>query len=649
MKLQDFLKNPYKYLSKLSNIQLEKILTKLSEAYYNTSTPLVTDIVFDDLKDVLYKRNPKAAFFDNIGAEEYDKTARVKLPYSMFSLNKVKPDNGEFEKWIKKYKGKYILSDKLDGISGMVVNKNNKLKLYTRGNGIEGRDISNLLEYINFNGKNVPNNFAIRGELIISKNNFKKISDQFKNARNCVAGLINSKSINVEQLKLVDFICYSIINPKLKMSKQLKMLNELKINTVPYIKVEKIDVDYMINYFKKRRKESKYDIDGIVICDNSKMYEISKDGNPKHNVAFKSIQKDQSMITEVLNVEWNVSRFNVLKPKIQIKPINISGVEINYATAHNAKFIVDNVIGKGSLIKIIRSGDVIPKICEVLSPAKNGKPQMPTIKYKWNETEVDIIIDASKQSDKSKQETNRDVLIKQLTNTMQVLKVKYFSEGFITRLVDNNINTLLKIINIKESELKEIIGENMGFKIYNNLINSLQTTKLYTLMAASNSFDKGIGLKRIKLIFNNIPDIMENNYSNKELYDKIISINSFNDITANIFITGFNNFKKYFNKLSTKQTKVNLKYLINPTNKDKVIENINSNFNGKKVVLTGFRDEKIQNYIEENGGTLTSSISENTYMVICKDKNAVTAKLIKAKELNIPVILKDKFYSKYLI
>jgi NAD-dependent DNA ligase len=469
------------------------------------------------------------------------------------------------------------------------------------------------------------------------------------NARNCVAGLINSKTNNIDQIKLIDFISYSVIYPKLKISKQYKLLKELKINVVNHIKRDSINVDDMIEYFKKRRNDNEYDIDGIVIYDNSKIYEIPKDGNPKYGVAFKSIQKDQCVITEVLDVEWNVSRFNVLKPKIKIKPVHILGTEINYATAHNAKFIVDNVIGKGSIIRIIRSGDVIPKINEVLSPAKNNKPLMPTIKYKWNETNVDIIVDEENQTDESYQETNRTMVIKQLTNTMKVLKVKYFSEGYIARLVDENIDTLIKIINIKDEKLENIIGENMGYKIYNNLIDALQTTKLSNIMSASNSFDKGIGLKRIKLIIKNIPDIITNNYSKIELYNKIILINSFNDITTNIFINGFFEFKKYFNKLLTKQDKVDLNYLIKPTKIDKIIENINNEFTGKNIVLTGFRDKKIQEYIEGNGGNISSNVSKNTYLIICKDKNDKSSKIIKAKELNIIIITKDKFYNKYFM
>jgi NAD-dependent DNA ligase len=241
------------------------------------------------------------------------------------------------------------------------------------------------------------------------------------------------------------------------------------------------------------------------------------------------------------------------------------------------------------------------------------------------------------------------MVIKQLTNTMKVLKVKYFSEGYIARLVDENIDTLIKIINIKDEKLENIIGENMGYKIYNNLIDALQTTKLSNIMSASNSFDKGIGLKRIKLIIKNIPDIITNNYSKIELYNKIILINSFNDITTNIFINGFFEFKKYFNKLLTKQDKVDLNYLIKPTKIDKIIENINNEFTGKNIVLTGFRDKKIQEYIEGNGGNISSNVSKNTYLIICKDKNDKSSKIIKAKELNIIIITKDKFYNKYFM
>ena len=100
------------------------------------------------------------------------------------------------KKWIQKYKGSYVVSCKLDGISALYVYDKNKKeeKLYTRGNGTIGQDISYLIKYINF-PKNISKNIngaMITGEIIISRHNFKQyFSDNYANSRNFVAGLVN--------------------------------------------------------------------------------------------------------------------------------------------------------------------------------------------------------------------------------------------------------------------------------------------------------------------------------------------------------------------------------------------------------------------------------------------------------------------------
>ena len=58
-----------------------------------------------------------------------------------------------------------------------------------------------------------------------------------------------------------------------------------------------------------------------------------------------------------------------------MEPVKIGGVTIQYATAHNAKYIKDNKIGVGSVIQVVRSGDVIPKVHKVIKKASKAKPK----------------------------------------------------------------------------------------------------------------------------------------------------------------------------------------------------------------------------------------------------------------------------------
>ena len=112
-----------------------------------------------------------------------------------------------------------VISDKLDGVSGLLVIKNSKMSLYSRGDSKYGRNISPLLNYIKL--PKVEGNYVIRGEIIIAKEKFIKYSKDYSEARSLVngicrtAGLNNHKNLNIERCQDVDFVAYEIIEPKL--------------------------------------------------------------------------------------------------------------------------------------------------------------------------------------------------------------------------------------------------------------------------------------------------------------------------------------------------------------------------------------------------------------------------------------------------
>ena len=163
-------------------------------------------------------------------------------------------------------------------------------------------------------------------------------------------------------------------------------------------------------YFKDRRKNSDYLIDGIIVNNNQK-HKRTKKGNPKYAFAFKDVLEVQMAFATIKNIEWNASKDGYLNPVVNLEPVELGGVTIKRVTAYNAKFVKDNSLGKGAIVKIIRSGDVIPYIMGVISPSKDGKWQQPPLdvgKWKWTNSGVDIELE-----DKS---NNKNVMIKELVN-----------------------------------------------------------------------------------------------------------------------------------------------------------------------------------------------------------------------------------------
>lgn len=644
--INQIIQDPYGYGNKLSIPKLVKLLKDLSFSYYNEGKSLVPDTIFEILKNLLEERDPTNKFLQEVGSAPISKN-KVKLPYPMASLNKIKPDTKMLDDWKLTYPGPYILSDKLDGVSAMFFKSKDNLHLYTRGDANSGQDISFLIPYVinkNIDFKKIPVGTAIRGELVISKKNFEKISDQYKNARNTVAGLVNSKHYSQEVAKLTDFISYSLIFPEYKQSEQMEKLKNWGFPLVTHLIKKDIDNDMLSKYLQAIRTKGQYEIDGIVVVDGSQVYSI-QGSNPPYAFAFKMVLTDQVAEATVIDVEWSVSKHGYLKPVIRIEPITLVGVSIKHATAFNAKYVVDNKLGPGAIIKIVRSGDVIPHILEVLKPSTTGKPKMPDVPYKWNKTGIDLIVKDIHGACKDA------IIIKQVTSFFSVMGVKFISEGIVTKLVDNGFDSLEKILKAGFDELIKIegIGEKLVQKIFENIINAFKTTSLEILMAASNEFGRGLGVRRLKLITKIYPNILTVNWSKEYMKEKIIELDGFDELTASQFVDSLPNFKKFFNKLK-KIDIIDISHIEKQAKQPvkKVTSNKKLPLEGEKIVFTGFRSKELEDFIVNNGGSVSSSVSGNTTILVHSEGDS-SAKYNKALELKITMLTEKEFRNKYKV
>ena len=395
--------NPYDEVQKLTIQEMESLITYLRDKFFNEES-VISDEIYDLIVDFLTLKDPKNKILKLVGAKINSKD-RVKLDYYLGSMDKIKPDSNKIEKWITKYPSPYIVTDKLDGVSALLIYKMDKtISLNTRGTATHGLNISKLLKYLDIptysqiesyvkskkiKSSNKSNLMSFRGELIISKKEFDdNWASKKSNARNTVSGLVNSKTVDPELAKSTTLVIYEIVDPLFTMSQQLKISKDLGFETVDSKKFDKIDAPILSEYLVSRKKKSKYIIDGIIVT-NDKENKRSSTGNPDYAFAYKDILEDQKAESEILDVEWNLSKDGYLNPIVIIKPVEIGGVTISRITAYNAKYVVDNKIGKGAHIELIRSGDVIPKILKVIKPSKNV--ELPDGEGSLNETKVDII------------------------------------------------------------------------------------------------------------------------------------------------------------------------------------------------------------------------------------------------------------------
>ena len=632
--VKSYLDNQSEFLSTSSKKELEKLVKFALEKYYTLKEPIMNDEEYDMLLDTLKERFSNSKLLKNLNSSSGHILINIvgkkkNLPYHMGSMSKIKPGNGDVLKWSAKYKGPYSWSDKLDGSSGLfTIDEEGNRNLYTRGNGTVGTNLSHLIQYMPTFNKTFPSNISVRGEFIVTKTNFKKYSKKFVNPRSLVNTLATKKNPDPNVLKIIDFVAYELIFPWGTIFEQYTALEKLGFTVAGNGQLDNIDDESLQKLLKTRRENSQYEIDGIIIQDGDTRHLRNTEKNPKYAFAFKDQRQNAIKETTVEEVIWNISMYRKAIPKLRIKPVTIDGFKNEFATAHNAKYIKDNKIGPGTIIKITRSGEIIPYVLKVVKPSK--KPSMPEniANMSWNKTGVDLILDQSEYSEQS--------LVKNIAYFVKNLGIKNLDQGMLTRLVNNDIATIPRLLEMTKDDFLEIDGikEKMATKLYNNIQNGLKDVELPILMNASNTFEAGLGKRKLSEIIKNYPDIHEKRISKKTVIEKIEALNGFNTITATYFANGLPKFKNFLKTVPMityqvkKKTSVPKKF---------------TKYKNMKIVFTGFRNKEWEDILSQIGTTVTGTVSKNTNMVVARDIDDAGSKLTKAKKLNIPIVEMSKF------
>ena len=631
--IEAFKKDGIDALFMLSEKQLATILDESQKAYYNDSeNVLMTDNEFDIIKEYMEKKYPKNKILEQIGAPIQEKN-KVSLPYNMPSMDKIKPDTKALANWKAKYSGPYVLSAKLDGISAMYSSENGEQKLYTRGNGKVGQDISHLIPYLR-----LPNtkDITIRGELIMKKTTFlEKYANEFSNSRNLVAGIVNQKKVEADKFKDVDFVAYEVIKPTLKPSEQMSFLEKESVNDVIHETKTDIDNTLLSNILVDWRENYEYTIDGVIVTDD-KVYERT-DKNPEHGFAFKMVLSDQLAEAKVVNVLWSPSKDGYLKPRIQIEPVVLGGAKIEYATAFNAAFVEDNKLGIGALVKLVRSGDVIPHIMAVVEPADKAK--MPDVPYKWNDTHVDIIMEDAEQDETVKE--------KNIVGFFKGLEVDGLGPGNVKKIMKAGYDTVPKIIAMSEEDYLKVDGfkKKMAEKVYNSIRKKIAAAPLTKIMAVSNIFGRGFGERRIEPILAKYPDMLKNStmYSDEEKIQQIKSIRGMEKKTAEKFVKNLPKFLEFMTvaKLESKLDEL--------PKEDTQPKDESHPLYDKSIIITGFRNKELSNELKRIGARESSVVSKTTFAVIVKNKDEDTGKVDAARQKNIPIYTVNEFKEKFAL
>ncbi len=413
--------SPDKHPPKLSKEEATKIVDTLRELinyhdyrYYVLNQPVISDSEYDALYKFL--KNIEETYPDlitpdsptqRVSSDISSTFPQVKHLAPMLSLDNTynEEDLRDFDRRVKELSGKdhieYCVEPKYDGAGISLLYENDIfVRGATRGDGEVGEDITKNLKTI----KTIPLRASfskqgmrlleIRGEVIINKEDFKKINEErisenlppYANPRNLAAGSIRLQDPQEVAKRPLTALVYQItyVEPSTAMPKThyeaIKMLHEMGFKT-PFLdmklckNIEEV-IDYC-KYFEAKRDSLPYEIDGMVIKVNDiSLYdELGFTSHaPRWATAFKF--KAKQATTVILDVVFSVGRVGNITPVAKLEPVSLGGVTISSVSLFNEDFIREKDIHIKDTVIIERAGEVIPYVVSVVKEArpKDAKP-----------------------------------------------------------------------------------------------------------------------------------------------------------------------------------------------------------------------------------------------------------------------------------
>lgn len=310
---------------------MKEFLDKACTMYYE-GYPILSDDEFDMLADK-----------HQYNAVGYKVTDAVPHTYRMYSLKKCF-DLTDAPLSVEDC----IETPKLDGAAVSLLYVEGLLQLaLTRGDGIQGRDITDKMRLLVPEEISITNLVQITGEVVAP--------DSIPNARNYAAGSLNLKDPAefAERFSDLRFVAYGqekVVNRNYDAT--LEGLERMGFNTA-------LDFDW-----------TNYPTDGTVyrLRDNFKFEELGHTSNHPRG-AFALKEQKQGVETTLKDVVWQLGKSGVVSPVGILDPIEIGGATVSRATLHNIEYIRDLDLEIGCQVEVIRSGEIIPRIVRRVEPS----------------------------------------------------------------------------------------------------------------------------------------------------------------------------------------------------------------------------------------------------------------------------------------
>ena len=610
----------------LSDSELLEFCRVANEMYRN-GNPITSDENYDFIFiPELAKRLPENQFLHKVEIEsESFSEVKIKLPEKMLSTDKAY-SWGEINKWLERIKKfseeiNYPLKDiqikgtaKLDGFAGY----DDGDKLYTRGDGKKGSDISRVFE----RGLGIFNDSERGqgpGEIVIKRSYFEKhLSNHFEYPRNFQASLIKEKELDKFANDAISEKA-ALFVPFIQLPLWLGTINEFSDQFLDIVNILESGVDF--------------DIDGVVfevISPELKKHMGSNRKFHRWQIAFKE-NKEKAQV-RVISVTAQVGRTGKITPVAELEPTQLSGATIYRATGHHYGLVKEQGLGPGSIIELTRSGLVIPKINKVLKTAEVDIPtNCPSCGYKLS-WDSDFLMCFNHE------ECPEQIMGKIIYFFRILANNDGFGQATIQKLYSEGIRQVSDIYLLSKTKL---ISMGFGEKTSQNLIDQLTRSRQESI--EDWRFLASFGVQRLGM--GNCENLLKS-YSIKKIFElsveDISNIDGFAELTAQLIFDGLLSIKDQYKILVSEGFQLEQTILSSNINVS------NNLFNNKKIVFTGTMSEsrvELEKQAKALGINVSKSVSSKTDFLII-GKNVGQSKIKAAKSHAVEILTEADYLKK---
>jgi len=557
----------------------------------------------------------------------------------------------QFLLWAQKHNyDEYLVEYKLDGASlELQYNGGILVRAVTRGDGSTGDVITaNALkmdgvkkELHDKDGNLIGFTGGVRGEVIMKRSVHKKYFAEKANCRNAANGLMKRKDgSGSEHLTLIAYDVWASQGeqPYKDEEEKLAWLKDNGFNTV-VLKICK-DADSVIEYRAKvmeDRKNLDYDIDGLVIKERKVNHEDALRARPDRQIAFKfSLEEAVSIVRKV---EWNESGATYT-PVAVFDPVDLNGTSVQRASLANPNTISALGLKIGSHVIVVKRGEIIPKIENVVPQANQKEELLPVQLPEKCETCGSKLVNEGTRLYCPNKSCSKRVL-HQLLKWVSVVDIRDLGDTLIRSLfADKVLNSISDIYRLNETVLtpyflsEESIGnekESLGAK---KVALSIQNHRKLSLAKFIAGFDiEGIGETVVEKLIDSGYDTLEKLFSASP--EQIASVYGFAQIMAQILVDGLSENREEMESLIKSGT-----LELDQGTKSGILLGKSFCFTGELITM---KRADAQAMVKKNGGAVKTSVVKGLSYLVTNDTSSGSSKNVKAAQLGIPVINEQEF------